>query len=264
MKQTLGKEGEKSSNLFIIHSPCHNYGHCTLASNYSINCKYTKQLDCDLNNANKQNRPNRSIWQTDYQPTFRINRINEEKVIKTAYLNKKEQHLIALNRLAKIEINYYFLKFFSLINLISLTTTSPTSSIKRGFKFLVNELIRRRLLFLIQNLNFNLKFSFIIKQTRIWIQFLLIFDCLFTCDAIKNQYNKAVGAVHGELVLGALFPVHHAPGPAQAQTRTCGAIREQYGIQRVEAAFQAIDIINKDKSILGNITLGIEIRDSCW
>lgn len=49
-----------------------------------------------------------------------------------------------------------------------------------------------------------------------------------------------------------------------AHTRTCNEIREQYGIQRVEAAFMTIDAINNDDTILPNITLGIEIRDSCW
>lgn len=70
--------------------------------------------------------------------------------------------------------------------------------------------------------------------------------------------------IPGDLVIGALFPVHVTPGPKQAQTRTCGEVREQYGIHRVEAAFQTIDTINKDERILPNITLGIEIRDSCW
>jgi hypothetical protein len=79
-----------------------------------------------------------------------------------------------------------------------------------------------------------------------------------------NQYSKALGAIPGNLVLGALFPVHHAPSATQAQTRTCGEVREQYGIQRVEAAFHTIDQINRNADILPNITLGIEVRDSCW
>ena len=46
--------------------------------------------------------------------------------------------------------------------------------------------------------------------------------------------------------------------------RKCGAVREQYGIQRVEAMMHTLDRINADPRILPNITLGCEIRDSCW
>lgn len=79
---------------------------------------------------------------------------------------------------------------------------------------------------------------------------------------VPNRHT--VASIPGDLVIGILVPVHERPSPKQAQTRTCGAVREQYGIQRVEAAFRTIDSINADPSILPNITLGIEIRDSCW
>lgn len=51
---------------------------------------------------------------------------------------------------------------------------------------------------------------------------------------------------------------------AQVHERKCGAVREQYGIQRVEAMMYTLDRINADPYILPNITLGCEIRDSCW
>lgn len=76
--------------------------------------------------------------------------------------------------------------------------------------------------------------------------------------------RRIVAAIPGDLVVGALFPVHHAPVLKQAHTRQCTMIREQYGIQRIEASFLTIDTINSDDSILPNITLGLEIRDSCW
>lgn len=50
----------------------------------------------------------------------------------------------------------------------------------------------------------------------------------------------------------------------QVHERKCGAVREQYGIQRVEAMMHTLDRINSDQQILPNITLGCEIRDSCW
>lgn len=47
---------------------------------------------------------------------------------------------------------------------------------------------------------------------------------------------------------------------AQVHERKCGAVREQYGIQRVEAMMHTLDRINADPAILPNITLGCEIR----
>ncbi|CAL8293062.1 unnamed protein product [Arctogadus glacialis] len=68
----------------------------------------------------------------------------------------------------------------------------------------------------------------------------------------------------GDVIIGALFSVHHQPSAEKVAERKCGEIREQYGIQRVEAMFHALDRINADPHLLPNITLGCEIRDSCW
>lgn len=89
-------------------------------------------------------------------------------------------------------------------------------------------------------------------------------SCQLLQALIQVPNRHTVASIPGDLVLGILVPVHERPSAKQAQTRTCGAVREQYGIQRVEAAFRTIDSINADPSILPNITLGIEIRDSCW
>ncbi|KAK7142760.1 hypothetical protein R3I94_012191 [Phoxinus phoxinus] len=68
----------------------------------------------------------------------------------------------------------------------------------------------------------------------------------------------------GDVIIGALFSVHHQPAAEKVSERKCGEIREQYGIQRVEAMFHTLDRINADPNLLPNITLGCEIRDSCW
>ncbi|XP_062872609.1 metabotropic glutamate receptor 5b [Trichomycterus rosablanca] len=76
--------------------------------------------------------------------------------------------------------------------------------------------------------------------------------------------RRVVAYVPGDLIIGALFSVHHQPAADRAHERKCGAVREQYGIQRVEAMMHTLERINGDPDILPNVTLGCEIRDSCW
>ncbi|XP_039287871.1 metabotropic glutamate receptor 1-like [Nilaparvata lugens] len=78
------------------------------------------------------------------------------------------------------------------------------------------------------------------------------------------QGPQRISAVlNGDFMLGALFSIHHQP-KQKGNTLLCGKIREMYGIQRIEVTFHTLDIINRDPSILPNVTLGVEIRDSCW
>ncbi|XP_077139184.1 metabotropic glutamate receptor 1 isoform X1 [Ranitomeya variabilis] len=75
---------------------------------------------------------------------------------------------------------------------------------------------------------------------------------------------RSVARMDGDIIIGALFSVHHQPPADRVPERKCGEIREQYGIQRVEAMFHTLDLINMDQNLLPNISLGTEIRDSCW
>ncbi len=76
--------------------------------------------------------------------------------------------------------------------------------------------------------------------------------------------RRVLAHIPGDIIIGALFSVHHQPPADKVHERKCGAVREQYGIQRVEAMMHTLDRINADPHILPNITLGCEIRDSCW
>ncbi|XP_051578208.1 metabotropic glutamate receptor 1-like isoform X1 [Myxocyprinus asiaticus] len=81
---------------------------------------------------------------------------------------------------------------------------------------------------------------------------------------VPRAATRSVARMDGDVIIGALFSVHHQPAAEKVAERKCGEIREQYGIQRVEAMFHTLDRINADQYLLPNITLGCEIRDSCW
>jgi len=62
----------------------------------------------------------------------------------------------------------------------------------------------------------------------------------------------------GQIILGGLFPVRD-----KGLDHTCGTINKQRGIQRLEAMRYAVRDINNNPKILGNITLGVKIFDTC-
>ncbi|KAF4092249.1 hypothetical protein AMELA_G00018740 [Ameiurus melas] len=82
--------------------------------------------------------------------------------------------------------------------------------------------------------------------------------------SMSRAAARSVARMDGDVILGALFSVHHQPSGERVAERKCGDVREQYGIQRVEATFHTLDRINADPHLLPNISLGCEIRDSCW
>ncbi|XP_078130892.1 metabotropic glutamate receptor 1 [Sander vitreus] len=83
-------------------------------------------------------------------------------------------------------------------------------------------------------------------------------------SAVPRAVVRSVARMDGDVIIGALFSVHHQPSAEKVAERKCGDVREQYGIQRVEAMFHTLDRINADPNLLPNISLGCEIRDSCW
>ncbi|XP_018331410.1 metabotropic glutamate receptor 5-like [Agrilus planipennis] len=94
--------------------------------------------------------------------------------------------------------------------------------------------------------------------------------CIQVCDSLlhtNSSDHRTAAFINGDFIVGALFPIHHQP-PSEMKRLTssirCGTVREQYGIQRVEATFHTIDEINKNSILLPNMTLGVEIRDECW
>nr|XP_005996304.1 PREDICTED: metabotropic glutamate receptor 5 [Latimeria chalumnae] len=87
------------------------------------------------------------------------------------------------------------------------------------------------------------------------------FGILVSAQTIER---RVVAHMPGDIIIGALFSVHHQPHVDKVHERKCGEVREQYGIQRVEAMLHTLDRINRNPLLLPNVTLGCEIRDSCW
>ncbi|XP_013401727.1 metabotropic glutamate receptor-like, partial [Lingula anatina] len=74
----------------------------------------------------------------------------------------------------------------------------------------------------------------------------------------RNEGEKKL-KLPGDIIFGGLFPMHEK-GPVG---KNCGKVKEEKGIQRMEAMLYAVDKINNDDSILPNITLGVHILDTC-
>lgn len=65
-----------------------------------------------------------------------------------------------------------------------------------------------------------------------------------------------------DFVLGGIFPVHFEA--ANSAGSKCGNLRVEGGLERVEAMLYAIDLLNSDSDLLPNLTMGYDIRDTCY
>lgn len=87
-----------------------------------------------------------------------------------------------------------------------------------------------------------------------------LFFLSFSYSVSRDSKRKIVH-ISGNLLLGGLFPMHEQD--VSVRDYPCGDIKEEKGIQRMEAMLWALDEINADPSILPNISLGAMILDTC-
>uniref|UniRef100_A0A7E4WCF0 G_PROTEIN_RECEP_F3_4 domain-containing protein n=1 Tax=Panagrellus redivivus TaxID=6233 RepID=A0A7E4WCF0_PANRE len=73
---------------------------------------------------------------------------------------------------------------------------------------------------------------------------------------VQQSAKMLVAEIPGDIQIGAMFPMHRQISGAEG----CGAIWEQYGIQRAEIAMMTVAELNRELPF----KLGISIRDSCW
>lgn len=89
--------------------------------------------------------------------------------------------------------------------------------------------------------------------------------CLFIFYYVAVGYNletdRKVIRLHGDIVLGGIFPMHEQISGNPEYP--CGAVKEEKGVQRLEAMLYALDEINNNPELLPNVTLGALILDSC-
>lgn len=64
-----------------------------------------------------------------------------------------------------------------------------------------------------------------------------------TLAATNNRNTRA--REEGDVIIGALFPLHRAPNQKTAYARQCGEIWEHYGIHRVEVFIMTLEKINR-------------------
>lgn len=84
----------------------------------------------------------------------------------------------------------------------------------------------------------------------------------------QQENHHQLIRIPGDVVFGGLFPMHEHLVPSGESGGgggdfPCGAIKEEKGIQRLEAMLYALDLINEDPNILPNITIGAVILDTC-
>lgn len=63
----------------------------------------------------------------------------------------------------------------------------------------------------------------------------------------------------GDIIFGGLFPMHEKGHKSES----CGKIKKEKGIQRVEAMMYAVDRINRNQKILPGVKIGVHILDTC-
>lgn len=63
-----------------------------------------------------------------------------------------------------------------------------------------------------------------------------------------------------DVVFGGLFPMHERGVQGDA---TCGRIKREKGIQRLEAMLYAVDLLNSNEDILPGLNIGLNVLDTC-
>ena len=76
----------------------------------------------------------------------------------------------------------------------------------------------------------------------------------------ESRIRGVVDRAEKDFVLGVLIPIH----AASAGGGRCGVVQVEGGVEEMEAILFALDCINSIQNLLPNLTLGYDIRDTCY
>ncbi|XP_068983173.1 metabotropic glutamate receptor 2-like isoform X3 [Bombus flavifrons] len=92
------------------------------------------------------------------------------------------------------------------------------------------------------------------------LYFIIVSECHIRKG--RDEDGSKLIRINGDVILGGIFPMHEQVAGSIGQS-PCGAVKEEKGMQRLEAMLYVLDEINSDDELLPNTTLGALILDSC-
>ena len=86
----------------------------------------------------------------------------------------------------------------------------------------------------------------------------------FLTAVVASRPSRVGLFIDGDIIIGGLIPVHFSPNfPLHPGASTCQGAFHLRGYKGVEAMLYAVDLINNRSTLLPNVTLGVDIKDTC-
>ena len=92
----------------------------------------------------------------------------------------------------------------------------------------------------------------------------IVYSFLVVVYATRRSKYRTGLITPGDVVIGGLIPVHFSPNFApHPGNSSCRGDFHLRGYKGVEAMLYAVELINNDTALLPNVTLGVDIKDTC-
>lgn len=92
----------------------------------------------------------------------------------------------------------------------------------------------------------------------------IVYSFLIVVSAARRSKYRTGIVTAGDVVIGGLIPVHFSPNFApHPGNSSCRGDFHLRGYKGVEAMLYAVELINNDSTLLPNVTLGVDIKDTC-